>query len=101
MKNIDIIKAYTNGEKTVEQANKELKENGAGYFLNPQKNVLTAEEVLSGSAGLLDSGTGSFDKVQIDLEKMELVNCDMGEAYALCIVKGKTYEVKGKKLVEQ
>lgn len=98
MKTIDIIRAYTNGEKSLEETNAALKENGAGFYLDPQKNVLTDEEIKNGTAGLLDTGTGSLDKVQIDPVKMELVNADMGDAFALCIYGGKTYEVKGKKL---
>ena len=99
MKTIDIIRAYTKGEKSLEETNAALKEAGATYHLNPEKNVLTDEEIQNGTAGLLDSGTGTMDKVQVDPETMELVNCDMGDAFALCIIGGNTYEVKGKKLI--
>ena len=102
MKMIDIIRAYSNGEKTLEEANAELKEKGASYHLNPGKNVLTEEEIKNGTAGLLDSGTNTYDKVRIDPVAMEIVTDDdegMGDAFALCFYQGKTYEVKGKKLV--
>ena len=99
MKMIDIIRAYSNGEKSLAEANAALKEKGVSYHLVPGKNELTEAEIKDGTAGLLDSGTGSLDKVQIDPAKMELVNADMGDAFAMCIYQGKAYEVKGKKLV--
>ena len=99
MKTIDIIRAYSNGEKTLEETNAALKEKGAGFYLDPSKHELTDEEIQNGTAGLMDSGTGTMDKVQIDPETMELVNADMGDAFALCIYGGNTYEVKGKKLI--
>ena len=103
----EIISKYTAGEKTLEEANAELKKMKAGFYLDPTKNILTPDEVNNGTAGLLDTGTGTLDKVVIDPEKMELtydineVNADGStNMYAMCIIKGKTYEVKGHKLVE-
>lgn len=101
MKNFDIIKAYTKGEIALDAANEALKNNGAGFHLDPHKHDLTPDEIMNGTAGLLDSGTVTLDKVRIDRDNMELIDCDMGSSFALCIVQGKTYEVKGKKLVEQ
>lgn len=98
MKTIDIIRAYSNGEKSLDETNTALKEKGVSYHLDPGKNTLSVEEIKNGTAGLLDSGTGSLDKVQIDPATMELVNADMGDAFAMCIYQGKAYEVKGKKL---
>ncbi len=100
MKITDILKAYTNGEKTIAETNTILAEIKSDLRLAEDKNSLTNDEIAMGTAGLLDSGTGSINKVFIDTEKMELVNCDMGKAVAFCIVKGKTYRVDGKKLVE-
>ena len=106
-KTFEIISKYTSGEITLKQANEELKKMKAGFYLDPAKNVLTPDEVNSGTAGLLDTGTGTLDKVVVDPEKMELtydineVNADgTTNMYAMCIIKGKTYEVKGHKLVE-
>ena len=106
-KTFEIISKYTSGEKTLEETNAELKKEKAGFYLDPAKNVLTPDEVNNGTAGLLDTGTGTLDKVVVDPEKMELahavneVNADgTTNMYAVCIIKGKTYEVKGHKLVE-
>lgn len=100
MKINDILMKYTAGEMDLETTNKALKDAKAGFHLDPKKNELTKDEIKSGSAGLLDTGTGSLDKVKIDPAKLELLNCDMGEGYAICIYKGNLYEVKGKKLVD-
>ena len=113
----EIISKYTAGEKTLEETNAELKKMKAGFYLDPNKNVLTEEEKRATTIGcypdqangygLLDTGTGTLDKVVVNPEKMELahavneVNTDgTTNMYAMCIVKGKTYEVKGRKLVE-
>ena len=103
MNNIEIIKKYTAGELTLDEANAKLQ----GIKLNPEKNVITEEEQRATTVGfypdqangwgLLDSGTGSLDKVKV--ENGKLVDCDMGEAFALCIIGGKSYEVKKDTLV--
>ena len=92
----DILKKYTAGEMKLEDTNKALKDVGASFHLNPKKNTITDEE--RSTHGLLDTGTGSLDKVKI--KDMHLVNMDCGEMYALCIFDGKTYKVRGTELVE-
>lgn len=96
MKSTEIIRAYTAGEKTLEETNAKLKEIGAGFHLDPTRNEIKPEEV--GHYGLLDTGTGSFDKVKV--ENGCLVNADCGEMFALCIFNGKVYDVNGTKLEE-
>ena len=108
MKIIDILKKYSAGELTVEEANTELaKLEGIGLRVDPDKNIITEEEQRATTVGhypeqangwgLLGSGTGSLDKVFVRDGK--LVGCNMGEAFALCIIGGKSFEVKGDTLV--
>lgn len=71
----EILKDYTTGETDLEAANAALKEAGAGYHLEPGKNELTEEDRRETTVGyypeqahgwgLLDTGTGSLDKVHI------------------------------------
>ena len=103
MTNIEIIRKYTAGELTLAEANLKLR----GIRLNPGKNILTEEEKRATTVGyypeqangwgLLDTGTGSLDKVEI--RKGKLVQGGMGEAFALCIIAGKSYEVKNDTLI--
>lgn len=103
MTNIEIIRKYTAGELTLAEANLKLR----GIRLNPGKNFLTEEEKRATTVGyypeqangwgLLDTGTGSLDKVEVRNGK--LVQGGMGEAFALCIIAGKSYEVKNDTLI--
>lgn len=93
----EILMKYTAGEVELEETNKALKDAGASFHLDPKKNTITDEE--RGSYGLLDTGTGSLDKVEI--KDMHLANMDVGNMYALCIFGGKTYKVHGTALVEE
>lgn len=100
MKTIDILRKYTAGEMTLEETNVALE--GKGFHLEPGKNILTEEDKRATTIGyypdqangwgLLDSGTGTLDKVQIVNGK--LAN-SMGEAFAIVFIGGKSYEVKG------
>lgn len=92
----EILEKYTKGEYDANEANKALAEAGSDLYVNPGKNVILPDERTT--HGLLDTGTGSLDKVEV--KDGHLVNCDCGEMYALCIFNGKTYKVKGTKLVE-
>ena len=103
----DTINKYTAGKATLEETNTALAEMGVGIHLEPGKHELTAEEVAASKAdtaaaangyGLLDTGTGSLDKVQV--KDGQLVDCDCGEMYALCMIAGKTFRVQGAALVE-
>lgn len=103
----EILNEYTNGTKTLEETNAALKEAGADFHLNPDKNALTEEEIKATIVsddpagvtgfGLLDSGTGTMDKVQV--KEGVMVNCDMGESYAIVLIGGKMFNVDGAKLV--
>ena len=99
----DIISKYTAGETMLDAANKALADAGASFSLNPDKSVLTEEEKRATTVGyypdqangygLLDTGTGSLDKVQVKDGK--LIACDCGTQSALFSIAGKTYRVNG------
>ena len=94
MKHTDILRKYTSGEATLQEANAALKECRAGFHLDPQRNYINpAEKELF---GLLDTGTGSLDKVRVS--NGHLVNCDCGEMVAFCHYNGKIYRVHGEQL---
>lgn len=63
MKATEIIELYTSGEKTLEETNEALKEIGAGFHIDPDKNVIQPEE--EECFGLLDTGTGTLDMVKV------------------------------------
>ena len=104
----EIMSKYTGGEITAEEANEQLSAAEAGFHLEPGKNVLTEDEMRATTIGhfpdqangfgLLATGTGTMDKVRC--ENGHLVNCDCGEMYAMYIIAGRTYQVKGTVLVE-
>ena len=104
----EIIGKYTAGEATLEATNRALEDAGAGFHLNPGKNILTEAEKRATTVGyypeqangygLLDTGTGSLDKVEVRNGK--LANMDCGDMHALCIIGGKVYQVKGDTLTD-
>lgn len=102
MKYTDIINGWKSGAYSVEDANKKLQAIGAGFTINPYKNVITAPEEAQNTdtdgVGMLDTGTGTMDKVQI--RGMKLVH-NIGNMKAFVKFNGILYEVKdGEKLVE-
>lgn len=110
-KNVDLEKVlldYAHGEKSADETNEALKEMGSPLTLDPNRNVITVEEIadttisddLKTVNGIveLDIGVGSHEKVRV--VDSVLQDCDMGEQYALAIVGPLYWEVKGNKLVE-
>lgn len=107
MSNLESIKKYTAGEITLEEVNAALV--GSGYHLEPGKNALTEDEIrettigtypdMANGWGLLDTGTGSLDKVEVRNGK--LVNSDLGIMPGMVIIAGRTYNVKGTTLTEE
>lgn len=103
-----VIGSYTAGKSTLEETNIALGDLGCDLRLNLGKNELTEAEIAettvgdtpaeANGIGLLDTGTGTLDKVYI--EDGRLVDNDVGEMYALCIIGGKVYRVKGDTLTE-
>ena len=92
----EIINAYAHGELTLEECNRRLKELGSAPLRDPLEPKITPEMAEQGW-GLLDTGTGSYDVVQV--RDGQLVDSDMGEMAANVLLKGKWYEVKGKKVI--
>lgn len=91
----EIIRDYTAGAKTLEQANAALAEAGSRLRLDPDKNTLTEAE--RKTHGLLDTGTGSLDKVEI--RDGHLADCACGAMYALVLYDGGVYRVHGTELL--
>lgn len=70
----EILGKYTAGEANTEETNAALQAAGSAIRLHPGKNLLTAAEIAATHAetaeaangyGLLDTGTGSLDKVRV------------------------------------
>ena len=91
-----IIATYTTGGISLEEANRRLSEAKAGFVLDPDRCKLTTEMIEQGW-GLLDTGTGTLDPVQV-LDN-ELLDNDMGDMPAFVCLKGAWYEVKGNKII--
>ncbi|WP_312611388.1 hypothetical protein [Oscillibacter sp.] len=102
-----IIAKHTAGEATLEETNADLRAFGSDLRLQPGKNALTAEEIAAAvvgapgevcGAGLLDTGTGTLDKVYV--KDGRLVDNDVGEMHALLLIGGKVFRVEGDTLAE-
>lgn len=96
MKSTDILRKYTDGQMSLQEANAALKECRAGFHLDPQRNYIHPGE--KDLYGLLDTGTGTLDKVRIRDGKLS--NADCGEMPATCTYNGKLYRVHGDELGE-
>ena len=111
----EILRMYTTGMTRLEEANAALKDAGAGFHLESGKNELTEQDLRetvvgyypeqAAGWGLLDTGTGSLDKVHVTAGR---VDCPVNEILpdggtnmrALVVICGRTYEVRGDKLAE-
>ena len=91
-----IIADYTIGGISLEEANRRLAESKAGFVLDPDRCKL-AHEMIEQGWGLLDTGTGTLDPVQV--RDNELVDNDMGDMPAFVCLAGTWYEVKGNKII--
>lgn len=103
----EILNEYTNGTKTLEETNAALKEAGVDFHLNPGKNALTEEEIKATVVsddpagvtgfGMLDTGTGTMDKVEV--KEGKILNGGVGKSYALILIGGKMFKVDDETLV--
>lgn len=118
MKNSDIgriLKNYTAGEADLKAANTALAEAGAGFRLEPGRNDLTEENRRATTVGyypeqangwgLLDTGTGSMEKVKVTGGRLESpanqIQPDGSvNMRVFVLIAGKRYEVLGDRLAE-
>lgn len=107
---IDILYRYSKGEINLDAANEALEAAGSDLRLVPGKNELTPDEIAAtvtgdtpadaNGVGLLDTGTGTLDKVFVqDGELAEPVNEIQEDGTttmtAYVIIGGKRYEARG------
>ena len=104
-----VLHDYTTGEKTLEEANRALKELGCGLTLDPARNLFTARELLETRAGetpdeangfgLMDHGVGCMEKVRV--VDGRTVDVDMGRETAFVYIAGRRYRLRGDVLTEE
>ena len=92
----EIIHAYTMGSISLEEANRRLNKLNAGFLIDPERCKLTPEMIEAGW-GLLDTGTGTLNPVQV--KNGVLVDNDIGNMPAFIHLNGQVYEVKGRKVL--
>lgn len=104
----EVLQKYTLGEAGKDETNDGLQELGSPLRLNPDRNVITPEELAetrvgvtpdeANGYGLMDHGVGCMEKVHVVNGKT--VDVNMGEEYALVYIAGHKYQLKGDTLVE-
>lgn len=105
MNNVNKILAdYTSGAATLEETNAALAAAGAGFHLDPDSNAISEEE--RATHALLDTGTGTLDKVRIvDGTHLEFAVNEVQpdgsvNMPAYVIANGRHYAVRGDVLAE-
>ena len=98
-----ILRAYTEGKATLEETNAKLAELGTDLRLDPARNVITEAELTT--HGLLDTGTGTLDKVRVTDGRLDHAVNEVSESGtvnmpAWVYLDGKRYTVKGAALEE-
>lgn len=111
----EILRDYTAGEEGLEETNAALREAGAGFRLAPDRNELTEQdrrETVVGyypeqanGWGLLDTGTGTPDKVhlaggRLDYPVNEVLPDGSVNMAAYVHICGRTYAVREDVLTE-
>lgn len=105
----EILNKYTTGEMALPEANEALKEAGAGFTLDPNRNVITQEEFVATTAGetpdtvngygLMDHGVSCMEKVHVVNGKT--VDVNMGAEAAYVYIAGRKYRLRGDVLTEE
>lgn len=104
----EILNKYTTGEMTLPEANEALKEADSDLYLDPNRNVITPEELAetrvgvtpdeANGYGLMDHGVGCLEKVHV--LNGRTVDVDMGQEAAYVYIGGHKYRLRGDVLTE-
>lgn len=104
-----VLRKYTLGEASKEETNDALKELDSPLRLDPDRNVVTPEELAetrvgetpdeANGYGLMDHGVGCLEKVRVVDGRTPDV--DMGEEIAFVYIGGKCYRLRGDALTEE
>ena len=104
----EVLLAFTSGEESLEETNRALQEMGSSLFLNPSRNLFSAQELMethvgptpeeANGYGLLDHGVGCLEKVRV--VNGRTVAVDMGRETAFVYLGGRKYRLRGSVLEE-
>jgi hypothetical protein len=104
----EVLRKYTLGEASKDETNDALKELGSPLNLDPDRNVITPEELAetrvgmtpdeANGFGLMDHGVGCLEKVHV--VDGRTVDVDMGQEAAYVYMAGKVYRLRGDVLTE-
>ena len=105
----EVLQKYTLGEAGKDETNDGLKELGSPLRLNPDRNVITPEELAetrvgmtpdeANGYGLMEHGAGSLEKVHVVGGRT--VDVDMGQETAYVYIGGRKYRLRGDVLTDE
>ena len=105
----EILNKYTTGEMTLPEATEALKEADSDLYLDPNRNVITPEELAetrvgmtpdeANGYGLMEHGAGSLEKVHVVGGRT--VDVDMGQEAAYVYIAGHKYRLRGDVLTDE
>lgn len=105
----NVLRKYTLGEASKDETNDALQELSSPLRLDPDRNVITPEELAetrvgetpdeANGYGLMDHGVGCLEKVRVVDGRTPDV--DMGEEIAFVYIGGKRYRLRGDALTEE
>lgn len=104
----NVLRKYTLGEASKDETNDALQELSSPLRLDPDRNVITPEELAetrvgetpdeANGYGLMDHGVGCLEKVRVVDGRTPDV--DMGEEIAFVYIGGRKYRLRGDALTE-
>ena len=105
----NVLRKYTLGEASKDETNDALQELSPPLRLDPDRNVITPEELAetrvgetpdeANGYGLMDHGVGCLEKVHV--VDGRTVDVDMGQEAAYVYMAGKVYRLRGDVLTEE